>query len=544
MSADGQAARMAGLGAAVVSATRRCVLWLGGEPPADLHAAIGGRDWRLRPVTRDTLTADGSLRAARALVVEVSGAVIEAGDSRAFVISVAPLVEAALYNGVPVAIVPADGDASITPDPERVKRFCDVVGPATGGDHRVTYCMREWGRVAGWIAQHDPGPAASCVLQLDGDLPTDQEAEAATLLRRAFHDAERVTLTRLVGGKSGAAVWSATPHPVAGADAQHRASPFLVKYATLRKTRLELSRYAQYADERVSFRLRPPLHRSRCVEGRDNALLVFDFIERAVPFSAALTTFAPGQLVGSLFGHTLDGCLRYAHEVTEPLALAFARIKVLNWSEALADAAAVACARHGDLPDVAALRAAVESLRPVRHRVATAHGDLHTGNLLVASGSSDVLLIDFGSIEFGMPVVTDAACLEVSITFAPEEARAELAGCSAPSADVDWLRSAYQFPLEPFAVPQRYGRGAWVADAVRAIRGVVRQHEPSTATFAVAVASYLIRYASYADNGALDDRALAYEMAARLVLAVRAELDAAAAAISPGIAPERSTAAA
>lgn len=542
MSADAPVVPMAGLGASVVSATRRCVLWLGGEPAADLHAAIGGRGWRLRPVTPDALTADGLLREARALVVEASDAAVEAGDSRAFAAFVVPLVDQALFSGVPVIMVPADGDASITLDPERVKRFCDVVAPATGGDLRVTYCMREWGRVAAWIAEREPGPVASSMLQLDGDLPTDQEAEATALLRRAFHDAERVTLTRLAGGKSGAAVWSATPHPIAGADAQHRASPFLVKYAVLAKTRHELSRYAQYADERVSFRLRPPLHRARCVEGKDNGLLVFDFIERAVPFRAALTTYAPAQLIGSLFGHTLDGCLRYSHEVTEPLAPAFERIKVLNWSEDLTSAVTAACTRHSDLPDAAALRAVVESLRPIRHRVATAHGDLHTGNLLVAAGSSDVLLIDFGSIEFGMPVVTDAACLEVSITFAPEEARAELTGRTAPTADAAWLRLAYQYPLEPFAVPQRYGRGAWVADAVRAIRGVVRQHEPSTATFAVAVASYLIRYASYADNGVLEDRALAYEIASRLVLAVRTELDATAAS-SPGGAAESSTAA-
>lgn len=242
MSATGQVARMPVPGASDASTTRRSVHWLGGEPAADLHAVIGGRGWRLSSVTPDALTMGGSLREARALIVEVSDVVVEAGDPGAFAASVGPLIDAALSNGVPVAIVPTDGDVSITPDPERVKRFCDVVAPATGGDPRVTYCMREWGRVAAWIARHEPGPVASGALQLDGDLPLDQEAEATTLLRRAFHDAERVTLTRLAGGKSGAAVWSAMPHPVAGADAHHRASPFLVKYGALRKTRLELSR--------------------------------------------------------------------------------------------------------------------------------------------------------------------------------------------------------------------------------------------------------------------------------------------------------------
>jgi hypothetical protein len=133
-----------------------------------------------------------------------------------------------------------------------------------------------------------------------------------------------------------------------------------------------------------------------------------------------------------------------------------------------------------------------------------------------------VLLIDFGSIEFGMPVATDPACLEVSITFAPEEARRELGGRTAPSADAEWLRGAYRFPLDPFAVPHRYGKESWVAEAVRAIRGVARQLESSTAPFAIATASYLIRFASYCENGSAADRALAYELAARLVLAVGA----------------------
>lgn len=517
-----------GSAAPVPPAGRHCVLWLGGELPADLLAIVALRRWRLRPVSTEDLASGTPLLEARALLIEVSGTHVETDDSDALVAVTTPLIDAALTNGVPVALVPSGNGASMTPAAlERVQRFCRVVEPLTRpNDTRVTYWLHEWGNIAAWVDGHQPGPAASSVLQLDGDLPTEHEPEAEPLLRRAFHDAERVTLTRIAGGKSGAAVWSAMPHASAGRGApggQHRASPFLIKYNSLAKTRTEQSRYAEYADERVSFRLRPPIHRARCVEGRADGLLVFDFIERAVPFSAALTTYAPGQLIGSLFGHTLAGCLRYARDVTDRLEPAFRRVKVLNWSEALDEAVAVARASDAALPEAAALRGIIESLPPVAHRVATAHGDLHTGNLLVAAGSSDVLLIDFGSIEFGMPVATDPACLEVSLTFAAKDVRGELGGRIAPAADVAWLGEAYRYPLEPFAVPERYGREAWVADAVRAIRGVVRQLEPAAAPFAVATASYLIRYASYPDNGSTADRALAYGLAARLILAVRAE---------------------
>lgn len=502
-----------------VPVDRRCVLWLGGEPHADVLAAVAGRRWHLRPVSTEELAGGAPFSTACGLVIEVSDAVIDADDPDILAAAVSPVIGAALTNGVPVAFVPAESDAPLSA--ERVRRFCHVVEPLTQtSDTRVTRRTREWASIAAWIEANPPGPVASAVLQLDGDVPTEHEPEAEWLLRRTFHDAERVTLTRIAGGKSGAAVWSATPH---ASDAQHRASPFLVKYNSLAKTRVEQSQYAQYANERVSFRLRPPIHRTRCVEGRADGLLVFDFIERAVPFRAALTTYAPGQLVGSLFGHTLAGCLRTARDLTAQLEPAFRRIKVLNWSEALNEVATLACTSDVTLPDAAEFRAIIESLPPMVHRVAIAHGDLHTGNLFVAAGSSDVLLVDFGSIGYDMPVVTDPACLEVSLTFAPKEIRSELGGRTAPAADADWLREAYRYPLEPFAVPDRYGRESWVADAVRAIRGVVRQLEPATAPFAVATASYMIRYASYPDNGSVADRALAYELAAKLVLAAKVE---------------------
>jgi hypothetical protein len=113
--------------------------------------------------------------------------------------------------------------------------------------------------------------------------------------------------------------------------------------------------------------------------------------------------------------------------------------------------------------------------------------------------------------------VTDPACLEVSITFAPVEAQDEHSGRGTPATDAEWLRAAYRYPLEPFAVPPKFGREAWVADAVRAVRGAARQLESSAVAYAIAVASYLIRYASYEDSGTLIDRALAYELAANLI---------------------------
>ena len=499
------------------SRTRDVVLWCGGEIPEHLELPILGRGWRIERVTPAQACADVTLAAARALIVELPDAV---DDVTPFA---SPLIEAALGCGIPVVLtMESQDDHEAAPDPDLVHRFVERAKRLTvPGDARLVYRLPEWGKIAQWIEQHLPGPPPALALRLKGDLPTAEEPEAEMLLRRAFHDADEVTLTRLTGGKSGAAVWSAVPRQV---DGPHRASPFLVKYNSLRKNGLERSRYCTYADESVSFRLRPPLHASRCVEAREHGLLVFDFIDCAVPFRAALQVYPAAQLIGSLFGHTLFGCLRTSRSVTASLVEPFTRVRAFHWSPDLDEAAAHAFSYNATIPSPEQLRFRLASLPPVLHRVATAHSDLHTGNLLVAAGSSDVLLIDFGSIESSMPVVTDAACLEVSITFPTPDAAVEMGGLPAPAQDADWLRAAYAYPLRAFGVRERYGRDAWVADAVKAIRGASHQEEPASTPYPVAVSAYLIRYASYADNGTLADRALAYELAAGLLVKVSEEL--------------------
>lgn len=515
----------------VPNPARRTVLWHGGPLPEGLVHAVLGQGWQSQHVSSAEVLAKTCLQDARGLVIEVSegGSVKpparDQTDVQAATAALVPLIELALTYGVPVAVVMGPDHGALDDLSLRVQRFVELTTPLLReGEPRVTYTLRQWDRLIMWLDQWAPGPPASPHLRLEGDMPTTMEYEAEVLLRRAFYDAEIVTLERIAGGKSGAAVWSAVTHTVSGA---YRASPFLVKYNALTKTRTERSRYEQYANDLVSFRLRPPLHPTRSVEGLMHGLLVFDFIDRAIAFGTALTTYAPGQLIGSLFGHTLEGCLRHAREVVAPLPRAFSRIKALHWSAACEDAATLAQVGAPSLPAMLELRAQVDSMTAVPHRIATAHGDLHTGNLLVAAGSSDVLLIDYGSID-SMPVVTDPACLEVSITFAPADMRESLGLRMSPFHDAAWLRRAYQYPLEAFAVPPKFGRHAWVAEAVRAIRGATRQLESNPVAYAVAVASYLIRYASYTDNGALEDRALAYELAATLMR------DATVAAVSAG----------
>lgn len=119
---------------------------------------------------------------------------------------------------------------------------------------------------------------------------------------------------------------------------------------------------------------------------------------------------------------------------------------------------------------------------------------------------------------YDMPAVADAACLEVSLAFPNQVSRDRLRR-TAPTGDIDWLRRAYAYPLDPHAVPTRDDSERWLPDTLRALRGAARQHDASSIAYAVAVLSYLLRYASFADNGPAEDRSVAYALAARLAAA-------------------------
>jgi hypothetical protein len=147
---------------------------------------------------------------------------------------------------------------------------------------------------------------------------------------------------------------------------------------------------------------------------------------------------------------------------------------------------------------------------------ATVHGDAHAGNLFVPANSSDVLMIDYGSVLENAPAVADPACLEVSLIFPPTDSRS----ISLPRPSEEWRRAAFRYPLDSSAVPPMSGPDDWLPQAVRAIRGQARAIDPSPTSYAIAVVSYLVRFASFDDNASTGERAFAYELACGLVDAV------------------------
>jgi hypothetical protein len=345
------------------------------------------------------------------------------------------------------------------------------------------------------------------------------------LLFDAFKDFGKLEIQAIPGGKSGANVLLVTPSLN---DRRKRFLPFLAKIDSLDKASQERSKYESIVKDIIPFRLHPTLHPERCRSSGSESLLVFDFIERSLSFRRALHTCTPGQLIASVFDHTLGGCRIGSTDIYGSMVSAFAKLKLLDPTDALEAAADKARELEPSIIDFPDLRNKFLSLPDFKHRLGVVHGDLHTGNLLVAGGSTDVLLIDFASIQQDLPLAFDPACLEVSIAFCPKDQASELKR-KLPSEDRDWLLHAYTYPLHPADLPFRSGSQQHVAEAVRAIRAEARKAETSPIPYALAVGAYLLRYASYQDHAALSCRAFAYALASRLVVSAAIAAHAAAA---------------
>jgi hypothetical protein len=494
--------------AAASTPDRNLVLWWGPSPPLLLTAECWRMGLTVRPTDRDSLEEQSPC--ARILVMEVPT------EDSTFATWGSEIIAQVHGHGLGVALVQneVDGDLPHMEDEEAVQNFFAAVKALRRDSVRAKALYRDWARVARWACAYETGPAANFGLVLQGDVP---EAPAAQLLlRRAFHDLTSVSLELLSGGKSGASVWRACP---SSADLGHRSLPFVVKVHTREKMHAERSNYSIVRNA-VESHLYAPLYEDRCVSGDALSLVAYDVVERAIPFRASLPS-APEVLITSLFAQTLRGFRARATECQRPLVSEFeqGRLKALNWSAALEEAAEQARITTPSAPSVAGLRSLATTLPPMAFVSATVHGDLHGGNLFVRANSPDVLMIDYGSVLNDAPVVADPACLEVSLSFpAVVDSTSDPLGLGHPSEE--WLRAIYRYPLDPPGVPSLSGSNGWLPQAIRTIRLQARADDPRPTAYAVAIASYLLRFASHDDSAPLAQRALAYELAASLIIAV------------------------
>jgi len=314
--------------------SRRVVLWLGAMAPRRLVAGCGLHDLRVISATRWSV---GTLTPrARALVLEAP-----ISDSE-FAIWGAQVSAEALDHGIAVALVHYHRESRLPlMEPNELLQYFEAVKALQhAGLPDVRALYGDWGAVANWARDHDPGLGANRQLVLTGNVPEDGASEL--LLRRAFHDLTSISLELLVGGKSGAGVWLVRPGQ---SDLFRRAMPFVVKIHTREKMDRERSNWLIVRDG-VPSRLHAPLDPDRCVRGHALGLVVYAVVDRAVPFRSALS-MAPEALVASVFKHTLSGFHASARTANCSAAAEFGdgRLKALRWSDDLRQAAALARVR-------------------------------------------------------------------------------------------------------------------------------------------------------------------------------------------------------
>ena len=461
-----------------MSDERTAILWVGDDPPTDVTVAIRNRGLLAeRPASIDA----DALNKARATVFYASGA------------SAGPIV-AGLKN-----------DA----------QHCLNHG------HRVVVCCQDdaWKALSG-ISGSDHweyvGPSPDCEVLAEivrggftgaGPPATGPKpesglkliAEDEVLLRRAFWDCDIVRLKEQKEGRSAARVFRVH----ARRENQQPPGyllPFLVKIDVKKEIEKEVANYNRFVDGHIPFTQRPNLNPQRTVSGPTRAVMVSDFVDEAQSlvevcrrpeargvlyslFDDALRSWRRDAFVGSSSPPTLP-ITTYLEEAVKQKEIRPAVIR---------EAKSFGCkAQPSDL--LARLHAV--SAHP--YRIATIHGDLHPGNVMVRR--QEAILIDFASVWESRPIIADLACLEVAacFTIAPE-------GTTKNAKEVIRLAfSKWKSELKAlFAcsclqqVPplQEPGPNDWLWNLCRQTRSMAAQAQASNAAYACALVIYLMRRA-------------------------------------------------
>jgi len=479
---------------------RRHVLWLGSQVPSPLTYVCNSMGLETEAVSAEALVATAPR--ARALFLELPADNLNVDWHRL-------IVGEALSQGLAVSLMMKGPDSGppVMPDKALVDQYFAQVNSFERDLTRVQAHFREWMRAVAWSLNHDPGPPENPRLQLLGDVPAVSESNL--LVRRAFGDFAEVRLELIRGGLSGATVLRV--YPVGSRRC------FIAKVQDLQKSREERSN-ALLLRESLPFRRHAPPLLDRCAEGECLGVMVYDFVEGATAFLAAVRG-RPVVLVTSLFEETLVDCRAAGVRVSRPLGTVLdqAPPRVLRWTDALKAAAVRASTTMGDSTTDDDLRASLLGLPATEYMEGPVHGDLQWANLFVAGSASEVILIDCARASSRAPLVIDPACLEVALTFPVNHGILEPVQWPTGSERTAWLRQSYTFPLGHPNLPDLPGGAGWLSLAIRAIRERALGAEPNPVAYSVAVAAHLLRFASYDGNADLDERALAFSLAVGIV---------------------------
>lgn len=370
--------------------------------------------------------------------------------------------------------------------------------------------------IAERMARHAPGPPCSAEPEISiADECLDDVGRV--LVRRAFPDCARVSLTPLPGGRTASVfhVLATFRDSVAGT----RPLPFFAKIGPRDKIAEERGKYRDFVEHFIPFNLRPNLHRDRCITGSAKGILVGDFVENAeLLWDVVRRNDGAGgtTAIRALFDDTLRGWVRQPFEAGQavaqgPVAAALPSI----FAPRKVRAGHLAYARDFGVSEAPIeLWEALLGLAGQRYRRAPMHGDLHGLNVFVRG--RDAILIDFASVEMG-PVTADMASLDTWLAFElPPDAD------FAPIDQAEWRQT-----IDELYAPERFwdlttgadGRLLWLRTSIRQLRSRAQALCSCATEHPAAIAVYLLRRTMYDGDSPADAarRGYAYVTAARII---------------------------
>ena len=336
---------------------------------------------------------------------------------------------------------------------------------------------------------HDPGPPVGDVAIFP---KLSLKPEVKHVLKRSFHDCDRVYLESLVGGNAALNVFCVhawLKKSIVGP----RPLPFFIKIAGPQAISLERHNYRAYADFFIPFYLRPNVVPERCVESEKVSSIVGNFVEESRPLREILRSSQSPGIIFSLFENSLKGFRSQPPDGVSD-----------TWDAELSDFVKdraqttdipleiIESARELGLSSTSTETEAtlIQKTAGMRRPFRAYHGDLHPGNVMVRG--KDAIVIDFSAVKRG-PITADPATLEVGLVFGTDK-RDQLKQFDDWKSFVDEIYNT--FPVHQPPLPETTpGPFSWLRRAVREVRHVLLGCDCEQCETSAVLATYLLRFA-------------------------------------------------
>lgn len=350
-------------------------------------------------------------------------------------------------------------------------------------------------------------------VDIRGDIDkAEDEQSSRALLKRAFSDAATLQLTHLPGGATADAFEVGVTAIETGVASRH--IPYFAKIGAIEDIARELQNYELWVTTYVPSHMRPVFDSGRHCFGSTKACLVGSFVGNSESLKDVAARHQSGAVIHELFedvlvGWRAQGQLRKNISVCGDLVVALSETtREARLETAKVQASIVRSGEQIESPEIL-----LRQLKSYRANAVCGitHGDLHTNNIRVYRGRP--IIIDFGSISHGAPLVLDPARLEVSVVF-------DALGEEEPARG--WIRCVEDLYLGRSAgpIPARFGETygpLW--SAVRSIRLAAISSLDDPRNYACALAGQLLWWSArrVCTQAEIYRRPFAYRIANHLI---------------------------